>query len=351
MPNTPEVVDAKAEALQHRDALAWLIEHSPIGIMALDKDGCVSSVNNTWLAHMQESRALVLGRHYSQLTPSVCAALIADALQGTSTLGIRQHIRNRVYDISTYAQQSIAEAQTAGVLVLAIDCTEKARDEAALARLERLNLVGEMAASIAHEIRNPLTTVRGFLQLLAEKPEFAPYRKFTNLMTEEIDRACSIITTYLSLSRTAVKTKPCCLSTLIECFSPVLNSVALVKSMRISYALRSPANIVANEAELRQMLTNLVNNALEAMQPGGTVSIETREQADAVSLTVSDAGYGIASELIPQLGTPFLTTKENGTGLGLAVCFRIAERHGATIRIESSPLGSTFTVAFPKPQV
>ncbi|MBT9155346.1 MAG: Sporulation kinase A [Firmicutes bacterium] len=193
--------------------------------------------------------------------------------------------------------------------------------------------------------------MRGFLQLLAEKPEFAPYRKFTNLMTEEIDRACSIITTYLSLSRTAVKTKPCCLSTLIECFSPVLNSVALVKSMRISYALRSPANIVANEAELRQMLTNLVNNALEAMQPGGTVSIETREQADAVSLTVSDAGYGIASELIPQLGTPFLTTKENGTGLGLAVCYRIAERHGATIRIESSPLGSTFTVAFPKPQV
>ncbi|MBT9176972.1 MAG: Adaptive-response sensory-kinase SasA [Firmicutes bacterium] len=80
----------------------------------------------------------------------------------------------------------------------------------------------------------------------------------------------------------------------------MLNSVALVKSMRISYALRSPANIVANEAELRQMLTNLVNNALEAMQPEGTVSIETLEQADAVCLTVSDEGYGIASELIPQ---------------------------------------------------
>lgn len=345
---TSHLSQSTAEATQHRDALTWLIEHSPIGILALDKDGRVTGVNDTWLQHMQASREEVLGKHHLELTPSVGASVIAGALQGTGTSGTRQHIRNRIYDISTYARQTNAEALTAGVLVLAIDCTEKARDEAALARLERLNLVGEMAASIAHEIRNPLTTVRGFLQLLSEKPEFTPYRKFTDLMTEEIDRACSIISTYLSLSRTAVNTKPCCLSAVVKCFAPVLNSMVLVKSMRIRYALRSPAQIVANEAELRQLLTNLVNNALEAMAPRGTVSIVTAEQGDAVNLVVSDEGCGIASELIPELGTPFLTTKENGTGLGLAVCYRIAERHGAKITVESSPLGSTFTIAFPR---
>ena len=84
-------------------------------------------------------------------------------------------------------------------------------------------------------------------------------------MTEEIDRACSNFSTYLSLSRTAVASRPCCLSAPVECFAPVLNSLALVKGMHISYALHSPAEIRANEAELRQLLTNLVNNALEAV--------------------------------------------------------------------------------------
>jgi signal transduction histidine kinase len=345
---TAHLTQSKAEASQHRDALAWLIEHSPIGIMAVDATGYVTSVNNTWLELVQADKDAVLGKHYLQLSPSVGAALIAGALQGTNVSGTRAHIRDRVYDISTYSRQSNVLNQAAGALVLAVDCTEKARKEADLARLERLNLVGEMAASIAHEIRNPLTTVRGFLQLFAEKPEFAPYRKFTHLMTEEIDRACSIISTYLSLSRTAVSIKPCCLSVLIECFAPVLNSLALVKGMRMSYALRSPATIIANEAEIRQLLTNLVNNALEAMTSGGTVSITTTELTGSICLAVSDEGSGIAASLIPQLGTPFLTTKENGTGLGLAVCYRIAERHGAKIHVESSPAGSTFTVAFPK---
>jgi len=344
---TAQLTQSKADALQHRDALAWLIEHSPIGIMAVDAKGCVSSVNTTWLALLQASNTEVLGQHYSQLSPSIDASLIAGALQGNSISGHRAHIRNRIYDISLYARQTNASAE-AGVLVLAIDCTEKARDEAASARMERLDLVGEMAASIAHEIRNPLTTVRGFLQLLAEKPELAPYRKFTDLMTEEIDRACSIISTYLSLSRTTISIRPCSLSALIECFAPVLNSLALVKGMHISYALHSPAAIYANEAELRQLLTNLVNNALEAMSSGGRVSITTTEHAGSIILAVSDEGCGIAAGFIPQLGTPFLTTKENGTGLGLAVCYRVAERHGAKIHVESSPTGSTFTVAFPR---
>lgn len=344
---TAHLTQSKAEASQHRDALTWLIEHSPIGIMAIDVNGHVSSVNTAWLALLQASSEEVLGKHYSMLT-SIDAALIAGALQGKGSSGTRAHIGNRVYEISTYARQTDIAAEGAGVLILALDCTERAKDEAASARTERLNLVGEMAASIAHEIRNPLTTVRGFLQLFAGKPELAPYRKFTDLMTEEIDRACSIISTYLSLSRTAITTKLCCLATLIECFAPVLNSLALVKGMRVSYDLRSPATIIANEAEIRQLLTNLVNNALEAMTSGGNVSITTTELAGSICLAVSDEGTGIAASLIPQLGTPFLTTKENGTGLGLAVCYRIAERHGAKIHVESSPAGSTFTVAFPR---
>jgi signal transduction histidine kinase len=339
--------NAREIASPHREALAWLIDHSPIGIMAVDANGYVSSANPTWLALLQVSSEEVLGKHYSMLT-SIDVGLIAGALQGKSSSGTRAHIGNRVYDISTYARLTGAAAQGAGVLVLAIDCTEKAKAEADSARTERLNLVGEMAASIAHEIRNPLTTVRGFLQLFAGKPELAPYRKFTDLMTEEIDRACSIISTYLSLSRTAITTKLCCLSTLVECLSPVLNSLALVKGMHINYALRSPATIIANEAEIRQLLTNLVNNALEAMTAGGNVSITTTELADSICLAVSDEGSGIAASLIPQLGTPFLTTKDNSIGLGLAVCYRIAERHGAKIRVESSPAGSTFTVAFPR---
>lgn len=231
------------------------------------------------------------------------------------------------------------------------DVTEKQRINEGLARLDRLNIVGEMAASIAHEIRNPMTTVRGFLQLFGMKEEALKHDRIVKLMIEEIDRANSIITNYLSLARTNLgKATTCNLGALVRQFAPVLNADVLMRERNINYDLHDTTPLTVYEGEIKQLLANLVRNACEAMQSGGTVTISTEETPTEVCLVVRDEGCGIPTELLPKLGTPFLTTRANGVGLGLAICYRIAERHGATISIDTSPAGSTFKVCFPLPQ-
>ena len=120
-----------------------------------------------------------------------------------------------------------------------------------------------------------------------------------------------------------------------------------MREMQIVYDVETTSPVNVNEAEIKQMLANLVKNALESMTPGRVVTIKLSEHNSSIRLVVADQGCGIAPEIMPKLGTPFLTTKDNGTGLGLAVCYRIAERHGAHLNVETSPAGSVFTIDFP----
>jgi len=337
--------------------LEWFIESSPLAIVAADKDGIISAINKAMLQNLGlEDPDEVIGKHY-------CAMLqlagleddessIFHALRGNSVQNARHTIKGRVLDVSAFTMTNPDNGDAVGAIIMLADITERIRLDAELTRLDRLNLVGEMAASIAHELRNPMTTVRGFLQLLSSKPELHGYKHFTDIMIEEIDRANGIITTYLSLARTSVTTRSCDLSTLVQSFSPILDAEALMHDIRIIYNLADAVpRVNLNEAEIKQLLANLVKNAIESMPPSRSVTISTLRTKAGVSLVVADQGPGIPSELLPKLGTPFVTTKENGTGLGLAVCYRIAERHGARINVDTSSAGSVFTIDFPVPSL
>jgi len=230
---------------------------------------------------------------------------------------------------------------------VAEDVTERKRVANEMARLDRLHMVGEMAASIGHEIRNPMTTVRGFLQLLEKKEDCARYSGYFTLMIDELDRANSIINEYLSLAKNkAVDLKVQNIKQIVETIAPLIAVNAMNSDKHIKLELEDIPDILLNEKEIRQLILNLVNNGLEAMSPGGTVVIRTFLDGRDVVLAVQDQGKGIEPELLEKLGTPFFTTKEKGTGLGLAVCYSIAARHGAEIKIETGPTGSTFSVIF-----
>ena len=347
---TGHLTNANAQALQHREALDWFIECSPLAIVTVDKHHNISSINKAMLNLAGVREQDILGRPYSTILQMLDLAqdnsILVHALQGHNIHNLRNLVKGRIFDASGYSITHPITGEIVGAIVMATDVTDKIRMETELARLDRLNLVGEMAASIAHEIRNPMTTVRGFLQILASKPELQTYRRFTDLMIEEIDRANGIITTYLSLSRTTVTMQPCDIGAIIQNFAPVLNAEALMREMQIVYEIETTSPVNVNEAEIKQMLANLVKNALESMTPGQTVKVRLCEYNSGVRLVIADQGCGIATEMLPRLGTPFLTTKDNGTGLGLAVCYRIAERHEAHLSVETSPAGSVFTIDF-----
>lgn len=229
------------------------------------------------------------------------------------------------------------------------DITVRRKLEQDMARLDSLNTIGEMAANLAHEIRNPMTTIRGYLQLLAQSPELDRYEERFGLMIEELDRANSIISEYLSFCKDkVVELKPCYLNKTIHSLFPLLQADANASNSQVLLDLDEIPEIHLDEKEIRQLILNLVRNGLEAMPSGGSLTIRTYGENDCVVLAIQDEGEGIPTHILENLGTPFLTTKDTGTGLGLAVCYRIANRHQAQIKVDSSSQGTTFFVVFPK---
>lgn len=234
-----------------------------------------------------------------------------------------------------------------GLLAMVTDITEHKKLEKEMARLDRLDLIGEMAAGIGHEIRNPMTAVRGFLQLLKGKNEFAKHSEYFNLMISELDRANSIITEFLSLAKNkAVALKPSNLNNILESMLPLIEADAIVTDKYIDLETQELPGLLLDEKEIRQLILNLTRNGLEAMSPGGKLKLKTFVEGEEIVLSVQDQGKGIEPGVAERIGTPFYTTKENGTGLGLAVCYKVADRHNAKMNFETGQAGTTFFVRF-----
>jgi two-component system, sporulation sensor kinase E len=234
-----------------------------------------------------------------------------------------------------------------GLTVYFRDITEKKEIDTQLARLEQLNTIGELAAGISHEIRNPMTTVRGFLQMVSVKPGCTDYKEYFNLMIDELDRANSIITEYLSFSKNHnVHFTLISLNQIIIAILPLLESDALKKEQVIKTNLSELPEIMVDPKEIRQVFFNLVRNGLEAMDKQKKLTITTYCNEQNVFCEITDEGPGIKPDILEKIGTPFYTTKENGTGLGISVCNSILEKHKAKMTIETSAQGTTFRLCF-----
>ncbi|MDA8229560.1 MAG: response regulator [Desulfitobacterium hafniense] len=232
------------------------------------------------------------------------------------------------------------------ILAMVLDITEMAVMEKEMRRLDRLYLIGEMAAGIAHEIRNPMTTVRGFLQMAKTKGGQLT-NEHIDLMVGELNRANSIITEFLTLAKnkqTFQEEKD--LNNIINNIYPLISAEAMVFDKRVICELADCPKLLLDEEEIRQLVLNLTLNGLEAMPPGGTLTIKTYTTPSGITLEVQDEGCGIKEENLDKLGLPFFTTKDHGTGLGLSVCFSVATRHNATIDVKTGPMGTTFYVEF-----
>lgn len=237
--------------------------------------------------------------------------------------------------------------QSTGLLGNIIDITEQKQFQKEIARVERLNLVGEMAAGIAHEIRNPIATVKGFLQLYQMKSNINTLNNNVDLMIEELDRANSIITEYLSLAKgRALSLSSKNLNQIITSIAPLITADATMSDKDIVFDLQNIPNTLLDEDQIRQMLLNLCRNGLEAMESRGTLTIKTFTQGYQITLMIKDQGKGIDPKIEDKIGTPFVTDKAHGTGLGLAVCYSIATRHNASINYDTGSSGTTFYVKF-----
>lgn len=240
-----------------------------------------------------------------------------------------------------------AAGHTVGIVGVAVDISERKELEKEMIRLDKMDMVGIMAAGIGHEIRNPMTTVRGFLQLLSSREAEQEKLEYFELMIQELDRANSIISEYLTLAKDKLVTlKIQSLNSVISALLPLLQAGAIVSDINVTTQLDDIPDLLIDDKEIRQMLLNLVRNGIEAMSAGGVLTIRTYQDNRDVILEVDDQGPGIDPKIIDRLGTPFVTSKDHGTGLGLAAIYSIANRHNAKVSFSTGPMGTTFYVRF-----
>lgn len=325
---------------------------SPSIMSIYDSRGKVVDVNNSFVKTSGWSREELIG--YSVLERGICDAKLGRGLWKEfwqvgyiHNREIVFYTKDRQTRISLLSAEKIILDGQPHMLSLTTDVTEIKLMEKEMLRLDRMNLVGQMAAGISHEVRNPMTTVRGFLQMLQRKPECQQYREYFGLMISELDRANSIISEFLSVAKTKQSsTNEADLNDIIRAMEPLLTTDAIATGKNITLDLGEIDRLKLNEKEIRQLLLNLVRNGLDAMTKDGTVTIRTYQKEGQVVLAVQDEGTGIPLHIMEKLGTPFLTSKENGTGLGLAICYGIAERHNAKLTVSTSSEGTTFFLCF-----
>lgn len=326
---------------------------SPGMIIISSYEGRVINVNNTFLEAFKSPVEKVVGKNILDLKFWLDAK---DRAQVIQLLDQQGSVRNKEIKFKSALGEirtgliSIDKIELNGeqcILGIINDVTELLQLEREITRLDRLNLVGKMASIIAHEIRNPLTTVHGFLQILRDKKDYAKDRENFDLMIDELIRANEIISEYLSLAKSKpIDAKKKNLNSIIKALKPMLTANAIIWEKNISFQLGNISDILVDEKEIRQLILNLVRNGFEAMESGSTLTIRTFMEDHCIVLAVQDQGMGIDQSHSEKIGTPFYTTKEHGTGLGLAVCYSIAARHNAKVTFKSGPAGTTFYVCF-----
>ncbi|MFP7300070.1 ATP-binding protein [Neobacillus niacini] len=234
------------------------------------------------------------------------------------------------------------------IVIISRDISERKQAEEILLQSEKLSIVGELAAGVAHEIRNPLTTIKGFVQLYKWENGAD---EINDLLLSELARIETITSEMLTLGKPqAVQLHRTNLRELVENTLELLSPQAHLENIQFNLSVEeSPFFITGEKNQLKQVFLNVLKNAIESMPEGGNIHINLQkgEERECV-LTVVDEGCGIPEELLPRLGEPFYSLKEKGTGLGLMICNKIIKQHHGSITYQSiAQQGTTVEIILP----
>ncbi|WP_425804972.1 nitrogen regulation protein NR(II) [Desulfitobacterium sp. Sab5] len=344
---TEELKYVNHELELSQQKITQIIEGVSDGVFALDRSYRFSYLNPKALRLTGQELHHLLETKIQDVFPQIEDSLTLSKLEEAMAQNNATHWESKALTHPDFCYEYHAYPFTEGLTVFFRDITESKRHSQELARLERLNLIGQLAAGISHEIRNPLTTVKGFLQFLGARKQYESEKEYIDLMVSEIDRANSIITDFLSLAKVNsdnIRLKN--INEIIGKIFPMLQADAYNNNKEILLDLKSLPEIMLNENEIKQLILNLVRNGLEAMPEKGKVTIRTYCTENNVILEIEDQGAGIPEEIREKIGTPFFTTKETGTGLGMAISIGIAQRHHALFDFETGRNGTTFKITF-----
>ncbi|AFM39223.1 PAS/PAC sensor signal transduction histidine kinase [Desulfosporosinus acidiphilus SJ4] len=340
------------ETRSHRDAL---LESSPNGIITVDKIGKIILFNPAASILTGIPPGKALGTNYQEIgLPPALIRHLEDALTRQSSDMTKEEIFSRPDGNSIAVAISISrlhdDEEIVGALAMIFDLREKRLLEAKVLRANRLAGLGELAAGIAHEIRNPFTAVKGYSQVLEDELDIDdPRREYTAVIVKEVNRLDRIVQGLLDFARPSVsKFELDNLNQIIEETLVLIEKSAFKDRIELQKDYGENVLAEVDKDQIKQILLNMFINAGQSIQDQGTIRIVTRREGEQVAIRIIDSGMGISQAIIDKLFDPFFTTKEKGTGLGLAIAHQLIELHGGKIEVCSRPnSGAEFKLILP----
>ncbi|WP_226669367.1 PAS domain-containing sensor histidine kinase [Metabacillus litoralis] len=346
--NQQQALREENEKLHHS-----LVEHSPDGIIITQSDVLVYANKEASILLGATSKEAVIGNHIYELFPKERGEMLVKYLENAekglpSSLHEEKLIQmdGTKIDVEMKIIPTIFKGEKASYFIIR-DITEKKLAHEVMINSEKLSVAGQLAAGIAHEIRNPITAIKGFLQLMEGgnlyKQEYFP------VISAEINRIELILSELLALAKPQLNNfKHKNIISILQHIVALTQSQAILHNIRISTEFHIKQGIVfCDENKLKQVFINFIKNAIEAMKDGGTITVKAKQVEEHIVVEVIDEGKGIPKEVLDKIGTPFFTTKENGTGLGVMVSYEIIKHHKGEVKIDSDSRGTSITIKLP----
>jgi len=337
-----------------------LVHHMPIGLLAIDADDRIASLNQNAESVLGISSAEATGKHVAEMLPKPLLAFYNELKE-------RQGFIDTELDCPVHGNGTIPleamgtalmgqEGLFMGWVILLRDLTEIEHLKKEMARSQRLASIGRLAAGVAHEIRNPLSSIKGFATYFKERYRQVPEDKNTaEIMIQEVERLNRVISQLLEFARPmTIQKRSTSLDDTIRKSLKMIEGDAHTKGIEVRWKEDPDTkDVFIDPDRIKQVLLNLYLNAIEAMEDGGLLSVEVVREEDKkhFQIRVSDTGKGIKKEDLPHLFDPYFTTRSSGTGLGLAIVHNIIESHGGEVRVTSDyGEGTTVILSLPYEQ-
>lgn len=320
-----------------------LFEYTPDVVYMLDLEGNITNLNPQFERVTGFKVEDCVGRNIHDILPVTYKETFIENLKRVLTKKAPQyfemevqHISGRPIIVECISLPIVADGKVNGIIGYAKDLTLLRQTEERLRRTEKLSVVGELSASVAHEIRNPLTSLKGFVQILSVEDE--RHQFYYQIMLDELDRINHIVSELLLLAKPQkLHYAKADLQNILYTVISLLKTEATLYNVEIDF--KYPEECVWIECEsnqLKQLFINIIKNAIEASPSGSKVTITLEKSGtDEVAVTIKDNGYGISEEFLKRIGEPFYSSKEKGTGLGLTVSQKIVEAHHGIMKFSS----------------
>ncbi|MHB1419049.1 MAG: PAS domain-containing sensor histidine kinase [Bacillota bacterium] len=353
-------INSLIDSWEWRTKAEFLMQNTKAGVLAISKEQIITVFNMAAEHIFGLNHSEVIGKHHDAVFDYMAeekrylldTLLYGIELNGKEISHCPYQQRDGIFVLTT-KQIKDEFNDIVGAMLILEDLTEQKKYDQEIARAQRMAMVSEVAAGMAHEVRNPLTTVKGFLQLLNKQIHGnQDLQGYIEIALTELDRANGLISEFLSLTKSqSIDMVDTNINEIINQIVTLVESQANMQGITISTLLdqQVPSKRL-DPGKIKQVFLNLAQNAMHAMPDGGSLNIRTNwdDHLKKITAEITDTGHGIPSEHMSKIFSPFFSTKESGTGLGLTLSYRIIQNHGGTIEVMSQVgVGTTFIVKLP----